>query len=141
MTSYLGAGGLQGLSAFPDAIPPPAVLGWQPILIEPIFSRGQDWIVTLIPACTTDASIWPSGTTITVYVYPSTTDMSRPLSTWTQQFAWAATITGNNVYFKGPFADTDTVGDGALMRIVVVLPNGDGTDTYVWAQGIVRRLD
>lgn len=140
MTSYIGAGGLQGLSAFPDAIPPAAVLGWEPILIEPVFSRGQDWIATLIP-CTTVTSYWPSGTVITAYVYPPSTDVSRPISTWTQQFAWAATITGNDTYFKGPFADADTVKDGALMRIVVVVPNTPTDDNYVWAQGLVRRLD
>lgn len=132
--------GFGGLGVFP---PPtaPTPLGWQPLPIEPVFVEGQDWIVTLVPSTDTDDPIWPDGTTITANVYAANTPFWQPSSSWTPLFTWDATITGNTVTIKGPYADTDTVTDGAVMRITVVIPNGDSANTYVWCEGPVRRDD
>ena len=121
--------------AYPDVVTTPAVLGWQPIPIQATFVRGQDWIVNLTPAVTPDTPIWPAGASITVLLYPPDTDVSQPSSTWTQLFSWDATISGNNVSIKAPAADCDTVSDGALIRVLVVLP--PNSDHYIWLQGQV----
>jgi hypothetical protein len=123
-----GFQGFDGLSAYPSALTP---MGWTPIPIEAILTRGQDWIVTLVP---TGPNPWPAGTAITAYVYAANTNISQPLSTWTQEYSWDATIdpTTGAVYFRAPYADTDTVEEGAIVRIMADLPDDDETDHFVW---------
>ena len=119
----------------------PTALGWEPLEITAVFSRGQDWIVTLQPNVTTTATIWPDGTQITVTIYAATTDTTQPLDTWPVEYTWPATVTGNTVYLKAAYADTDTVEANALIRIHVTLPNTPTDDNYTWAAGYVRRDD
>jgi hypothetical protein len=116
----------------------PVPLGWSPININPIFSRGQDWLVTIVQPST---YAWPDDTTITVSVYSSTTNTSLPITDWVEEFRWDATISGNTVYIKAPYTDTDQVEAGALMRVYVSIPDTPDADNYVWLRGTVTRRD
>jgi hypothetical protein len=123
------------------AVQDPTPLGWQPLDIVAVFSMGQDWIVTLQPVSNTTADIWPDGTTIVVNCYAANTNTALPLAQWPLEFAWAAVITDNTVYIKASSTATDTVEDGALIRIMVSFPNTPSSDDYCWAKGVVQRRD
>jgi hypothetical protein len=116
------------------------VLGWTPISIMPVLSRGQDWEVTIqLPT----GSTWPASSTVTAYVYAPNTDTTQPIADWTAQYTWDGTInTGNTeVSFKGVYSECDEVLPGALMRIRVVYPNTPANDNFTWCGGFVERDD
>lgn len=122
----------------------PTPLGWEPIAITAIFSKGQDWIVALQPTSTPAVPVWPTGATITVNIYSSTTDTSMPLSQWPLECSEAATIEGNTVYARIPSSTCDTVECGALIRVMVSLPDAldaDQSDEFCWLRGLVSRRD
>lgn len=116
-------------------------LGWKPIAIQPILSKGQDWIVTIKPQAGQVSPVWPVGSAVRAVIYPAETDRSKPLETWTELFSWDAEIVDDNLYFKGPRADSDEVDTGALMYIRVSYPNTPTTDDYTYAKGKVFRDD
>lgn len=116
-------------------------LGWKPIAIQPILSKGQDWIVTIKPQPGQASPVWPVGTMVSAVIYPGDTDKSKPLETWTVLYTWAADIDGDDLYFKGPQEDSDEIETGAWMYIRVSYPNTPTTDDYTYAKGRVTRDD
>lgn len=116
-------------------------LGWKPIAVQPIFSKGQDWIVTIEPIPGSPSPVWPVGTTVVAKIYPPDTDTRLPLASWTTQFSWPGVIAGDNLMFKAESADADLVLEEALIRIRVSFPNAPTTDDYTYCAGKCVRDD
>lgn len=121
-------------------------LGWQPIAIQPIFSRGQDWIVTFEPAPAAATPVWPTGAVVIAYVYPATGFpgySSNAVDDWPVLAAWSGSITADRNYLtiKGSYLECDNIPGGSLMRIRVVLLDNPANDNYTWAAGTVIRSD
>jgi hypothetical protein len=120
---------------------PAQTVGWQPQSIVPIFSFGQDWLVTLRSS---DPSFtWPVGSTVTAFCYPPPPVYTRNPASTGPLFSWAGVISGGDVDFDAPSADCDQVPDHSVLRIMATMPSNspDGYDSCCWAQGQVCRRD
>lgn len=114
-------------------------LGWRPIEITPVFSLGQDWIITLEPEGTYESPVYPTGTTVTARIYADsklTTLKAPPMQEWPGE------IDGDLVHFHteadvGP----DTVDAKRYMRIMIVYPGEPLINPFCWAHGKVERDD
>jgi hypothetical protein len=116
----------------------PVEIGWRPLQISPIFSFGQDWIVTFTPEEGTTSPVYPTGTTITARVYA---DNKLPTIEGTPLKTWTASIVGDDVRFHVEAVETNAVAKGMYMRITIVYPGTPEADPYVWATGKVVRVD
>jgi hypothetical protein len=118
-------------------------LGYTPIYIQMSLTRGQDWVVQIDPAPGAQSPVFPIGTTIVVNIYPSTTDITTPITGWTLLYSWSATFNGDSVILRGPRSDTDSIPGGAFVRVVTTYPSmsPEPSDTYVWMKGVVIRND
>lgn len=116
----------------------PIELGWRPILIQPIFVYGQDWIITLEPDEPVTSPVFPEGTTVTARIYADNkyeTIAATPLHVWQGQ------IDADRVVFHVEAAETNGVARGTYMRISIVYPGTPLLDPFVWATGKVARRD
>jgi hypothetical protein len=126
----------------PGTYTPPPTAGWAPLPITPVFSLGEDWIVTLAPS--DSAFAWPTGATVTAGVYAPLAGRTPgvPPAYGAPLFSYDGQIQpDNSVYFKAESADCDQVPAGSIMRVMVALPNTPSSDDYCWAQGKVSRRD
>ena len=113
-------------------------LGWRPLEITPIFSLGQDWIVTLEPTPDSVTPVYPSGTHVYARIYADAkreTLLAAPLREWEGQ------VVGDNVVFHVEAAETDTVLGKQYMRIMIIYPGTPVQDPFCWAHGKVERDD
>lgn len=116
-------------------------LGWEPHRIQPIFSKGEDWIVSIEPSPGSESPVWPAGTTVVAVVYDKDTVLSVPLAQWPVLFEWPAEIIEDVLYFRAESDEVDQVPSGSLMRIRVSYPNGTERDDFLFAKGTVARDD
>lgn len=113
-------------------------LGWRPLDITPIFSLGQDWIVTLEPTPGSVTPVYPSGTHVYARIYADTkreTLLAPPLTEWEGQ------IVGDNVVFHVEATQVDLILPKQYMRIMIVYPGIPVSDPFCWAHGKVERDD
>ena len=112
-------------------------MGWRPLRIAPVFSAGQDWIVTLEPK-DNSPSPYPEGTIVTAKLYQDdklATILAPPLKEWPGE------IVGNQVRFHVEAADVDTVKAKTYMRVMIDFPGTPQRDPFCWAKGKVVRDD
>lgn len=113
-------------------------LGWRPLEITPIFSLGQDWIVTLEPAEGSASPAYPSGTRVYASIFADNrfeTLQGDPLT------EWEGAIVGDNVVFHVEHVEVDQIRSKQYMRIMIDYPGTPVRDPFCWAKGRVVRDD
>jgi hypothetical protein len=113
-------------------------LGWSPIRITPILSKGGGWNVDLGPNDLAHPPNYPTGTTVVAQLYPPDQDRTLPLAQWTVLDTWTGTIANDIITFRVPTTQTDVIPDKALLRIFLTIP---GVPPYSYMHGTVKRDD
>ena len=111
-------------------------LGWRPLSVTPVFSLGQDWIVTLAPMEGAVSPVYPNGTTVRADLYPNDKSLEDgPFK------VWDGVVDGDLVKFHVEHDEVDDVPSRAYMRIMIVYPGTPVRDPFCWAKGRVVRDD
>jgi hypothetical protein len=117
----------------------PLGLGWDPIPITVLLSKGGDWVLKLVPA-DADTGAFPEGTTAKLDLYPPGTQR-KPIGQWPAILdTWDAALDPETgiLGFSVAAVEADAVPRKAYARLTVTFPTGVD---YVWCKGLVERND
>lgn len=109
--------------------------GWEPQEVRIILSAGQNFVLEIT---TDDTNGIPDDATVALKIYAPGTEACPPAKWSTPLDTWNATVTGGIVSWDIVSTRSDAIPHLSFARVLLTY---SGSDAYVWAKGLVHRID